>query len=280
MATKTWLITGSSRGFGRAWMKAALERGDNVAGAARTVPAMDELVSEHGDRALALELNVRDRAACFEAVKRAHEHFGRLDVIVNNAGYGQSGMVEEITEQDARDQFDTNFFGPMWVTQAALPFLREQRSGHIVQVSSVGGILSFPGLGMYSSSKWAIEGLTQALSEEVSHFGIHVTLIEPGGFDTTMGDARQADPWPAYEEVHEMSRQRAAGRRAVLGSPDASAQSLFEIVDAENPPLRVFFGGAWLAATETEYARRLETWREWQPVSARAAGIDDAAVRT
>ena len=164
MAEKTWFITGTSRGFGREWTVAALERGDRVAATARDPKTLDDLVEEHGDALLPLELDVTDRDAVFDAVRRAHEHFGRLDVVVNNAGYGHFGMVEEMSEQEARDQIETNLFGALWVTQAALPYLREQGSGHFLQVSSIGGISAFPGIGMYHASKWALEGISQALA--------------------------------------------------------------------------------------------------------------------
>ena len=144
---------------------------------------------------LPIQLDVTDRGADFAAVAQAHEHFGRLDVVVNNAGYGQFGMVEELSEADARDQLETNLFGALWVTQAALPFLRAQRSGHILQVSSIGGISAFQNVGAYHASKWALEGLSQALAQEVAAFGIRVTLIEPGGFETDWAgsSARHAD---------------------------------------------------------------------------------------
>src|SRR3984885_12286023 len=163
MTSKTWFITGTSRGFGREWTIAALARGDRVAGTARDLGTLDDLVQEYGDALLPLALDVTDREAAFDTVRRAHEHFGRLDIVVNNAGYGHFGMMEEISEQEARAQLETNLFGALWVTQAALPFLREQRSGHIVQVSSVGGISAFPNVGIYHASKWALEGFSQAL---------------------------------------------------------------------------------------------------------------------
>ena len=212
MAEKTWFITGTSRGFGREWTIAALERGDRVAATARDPQTLDDLAAEHGDALLPLALDVTDRDAVFETVRRAHEQFGRLDIVVNNAGYGQFGMVEEISEQEARDQIETNLFGALWVTQAALPFLREQGSGHFLQVSSIGGISAFPGIGMYHASKWALEGISQALAQEVKGFGIHVTLIEPGGFSTDWGgsSARHAEPLDVYADVHEASRQRRA----------------------------------------------------------------------
>src|SRR3954468_16836030 len=150
MAEKTWFITGTSRGFGREWTAAALERGDRVAATARDPRALDDLVREHGDALLPMALDVTDREAVFASVRRAHERFGRLDVVVNNAGYGQFGMVEELSEAEAPDQIETTLFGALWVTQAALPYLREQGSGHFLQVSSsIGGISASPGIGMY-----------------------------------------------------------------------------------------------------------------------------------
>src|SRR3954471_10603882 len=147
--SKIWMITGTSRGFGREWAVAALERGDSVAATARDTSTLDELVDAYGDAVLPISLDVTDRKADFAAVARAHEHFGRLDVVVNNAGYGQFGFIEEISETEARDQIETNVFGALWITQAALPFLRAQGSGHILQVSSIGGISAFPMVGIY-----------------------------------------------------------------------------------------------------------------------------------
>jgi NAD(P)-dependent dehydrogenase (short-subunit alcohol dehydrogenase family) len=276
MASKTWFITGTSRGFGREWASAALQRGDRVAGTARDPSTLDDLAQEHGDALLPMALDVTDREAVFEAVRGAHEHFGRLDVVVNNAGYGQFGMVEELSEQDARDQIETNLLGALWVTQAALPFLREQGSGHLLQVSSIGGISAFAGIGMYHASKWALEGLSQSLAQEVKPFGIHVTLIEPGGFSTDWGgsSARHTEPLEAYREVREASQQRRANVASSAGDPTASAEAVMRIVDAEEPPLRVFFGSAPLAIAERDYEGRLATWREWQPVSELAQGAN------
>ena len=175
---KTWFITGTSRGFGREWAIAALERGDRVAATARNLASLDDLVATYGDAILPIALDVTDRDADFAAVKRAHEHFGRLDIIVNNAGYGHFGMVEEVSEAEIRAQLETNVLGALWVTQAALPYLREQGSGHILQVSSIGGISAFMNTGAYHASKWALEGLSQSLSQEVADFGVKVTLIE------------------------------------------------------------------------------------------------------
>ena len=272
MTQRTWFITGTSRGFGREWAVAALRRGDRVVGTARDTSTMDDLVAEHGDALLALTLDVTDRDAVFAAVKQAHDHFGELDIVVNNAGYGHFGMVEELTEAEARDQIETNLFGALWVTQAALPYLRERGAGHFLQVSSIGGISAFPGIGMYHASKWALEGISQALAQEVEGFGIHVTLIEPGGFSTDWAgpSARHADELEAYAKVREAGQQRRAGNTP--GDPQASAEAVLRIVDAEQPPLRCFFGTAPLQIAERDYASRLETWREWQPVAELAQG--------
>jgi NAD(P)-dependent dehydrogenase (short-subunit alcohol dehydrogenase family) len=270
---KTWFITGTSRGFGREWAVAALDRGDSVAATARDAATLADLTTKYGDRVAAITLDVTDRTACFEAVKAAHERFGRLDIIVNNAGYGQFGMVEELSEQDAREQIETNLFGALWVTQAALPFLREQGSGHILQVSSIGGISAFAGIGMYHASKWALEGFSQSLAQEVKDFGIHVTLIEPGGFSTDWSgpSARHTEPIAAYDELRgNMQAWRAS--RGAPGDPTASSQALMKIVDAPDPPLRVFFGSAPLGIAERDYESRLANWREWQPVAELAQG--------
>ncbi len=274
MSTRTWFITGTSRGFGREWAAAALHRGDRVVGTARDASSMQDLATEYGDALLTLPLDVTDRNAVFATVKQAHDHFGQLDIIVNNAGYGQFGMVEELSEQEARDQIETNLFGALWVTQAALPFLREQGSGHFLQVSSIGGISAFPGIGMYHASKWALEGISQALAQEVKSFGIQVTLIEPGGFSTDWGgsSARQAQANDAYAEVREASQRRRQNGASSAGDPVASAEAILRVVDAEAPPLRVFFGKAPLGIAEQDYEGRLATWREWQPVAEIAQG--------
>ncbi|MDQ0755828.1 SDR family oxidoreductase [Arthrobacter sp. B3I4] len=273
MSTKTWFITGTSRGFGREWALAALERGDNVAATARDTTSLDGLAGEFGDQVLPMALDVTDRDAVFTAVARAQEHFGGLDVVVNNAGYGQFGTVEELSEEEARNQIETNLFGALWVTQAALPFLREQGSGHIIQVSSVGGVSAFPTVGIYHASKWALEGLSQSLAQEVEGFGIKVTLIEPGGFATDWGgsSARHATAMPAYDGVREQAANRPS-RRGTPGDPKATGKAILTLVDAAEPPLRVFFGEAPLGIVTADYESRLATWNEWQPLSVAAHG--------
>jgi len=272
--SKTWFITGASRGFGREWALAALERGDTVAATARDTSTLDDLVTQFGDKVLPIQLDVTDRTADFAAVAQAHEHFGRLDVVVNNAGYGQFGMVEEISEEEARAQIETNVFGALWITQAALPFLRAQGSGHILQVTSIGGISAFPNIGMYHASKWALEGLSQSLALEVAGFGIKVTLIEPAGYSTDWGgaSAKHAEPNPAYDEFRTVAAELRAQRQAAPGNPVGTREAVLKVVDAENPPLRIFFGDGPLAIATKDYESRLAEWREWEPVSIAAHG--------
>jgi NAD(P)-dependent dehydrogenase (short-subunit alcohol dehydrogenase family) len=273
--SKTWFITGASRGFGREWSLAALGRGDAVAATARDTAALGDLVEQFGDKVLPIQLDVTDRAADVAAVQQAHDHFGGLDVVVNNAGYGQFGMIEEISEAEARAQFETNLFGALWVTQAALPFLRAQGSGHVLQVSSIGGVSAFPNVGIYNASKWALEAFSQSLAQEVADFGIKVTLIEPGAYSTDWGgaSAKRATENPAYDEY----RVKAAeARKQRLGSspgdPAATRAAVLEIVDAEEPPLRVFLGETPLATATADYESRLAEWNAWDALSKKAHG--------
>jgi NAD(P)-dependent dehydrogenase (short-subunit alcohol dehydrogenase family) len=274
VAEKVWFITGTSRGFGREWAIGALERGDKVAATARDTATLADLVEKFGDALLPIQLDVTDREADFAAVKQAYDHFGRLDVVVNNAGYGHFGFIEELTEEEARAQIETNLFGALWITQAALPYLRAQRSGHIIQVSSIGGISAFQNVGIYNASKWALEGFSQSLAQEVAPFNIHVTLIEPGGFDTDWAgpSSKRSTPLPDYKEVHEEADRARAQRVSKSGDPKASAAAILTVVDAPEPPLRVFFGEVPLQLAKADYESRLKTWEEWQPVSVLAQG--------
>jgi len=272
--SKVWFITGASRGFGREWTIAALERGDKVAATARDTSSLADLVGRFGDALLPLKLDVTDREADFAAVRQAAAHFGRLDVVINNAGYGQFGMVEELSEADVRDQIETNLFGAIWVTQAALPILRKQGSGHIIQVTSIGGITAFPNIGMYHASKWALEGITQSLAAEVAGFGIKVTLIEPTGYATDWAgpSARRPEPMPEYADVLARFLAARAARVGIPGDPRASAAAVLQIVDADEPPLRIFFGDGPLAIASADYESRLAEWRKWEPLSIAAHG--------
>jgi NADP-dependent 3-hydroxy acid dehydrogenase YdfG len=269
---KAWFITGASKGFGYVWTEAALARRDSVAAAARNIGSLDKLKVKYGDRLLPLTLDVGDKGAVDASVKQAHQRFGRIDVAINNAGYGLFGAIEEVSEQEARAQIETNLFGALWVTQAVLPIMRAQHSGHIIQISSVGGIFAVPTVGLYHASKWGLEGFSQALAAEVKDLGIKVTIIEPGGFATEWGtaSAHRARQLPAYDAARAaLGKIRTA---SVPGDPKATASALFRIVDAAEPPLRVFFGDAGLPMAKSEYAERIATWEKWNDVSLEAQG--------
>lgn len=268
-ATKGWFITGSSRGFGRIWAEAALERGDSVVATARNTEALDDLNDRFPGRVLTLALDVTDRDACFAAMARAAEFLERIDVVVNNAGYGQFGMVEEVSEQQARDQMETNVFGALWVTQAALPYLREQGSGHLLQVSSIGGVYAYPNLGLYHASKWALEGFTQSLSQEVAGFGVTVTLVEPTGYATQWGNdsAVRAEPRPEYDAYRAELAEARKNSTRVPGDPVATVPAILELVDMPEPPLRLFLGEGTVEQITVEYEKRLDEWNRYADIS-------------
>src|ERR1700742_4835844 len=224
MAQKVWFITGTSKGFGRVWAEAALARGDQVAATARKVETLAPLTQRYGRQVAVLKLDVTNKSEVDAAIAEAHKRFGRLDVVINNAGYGLFGAIEEVNEQEARAQLETNLFGALWITQAALPVMRAQGSGHIIQVSSIGGISAFPTVGAYHASKWALEGFSQALSQEVADFGIKVTLIEPGGFSTDWSgpSAKHSEQLADYDALRDKAQKWRAQRGATPGDPKAS----------------------------------------------------------
>jgi NAD(P)-dependent dehydrogenase (short-subunit alcohol dehydrogenase family) len=279
MGGKVWFITGTSKGFGRVWAEAALARGDRVAATARDVKTLAPLVEKYGSQVAAMTLDVTDKAAVTAAISEAHARFGRLDVVVNNAGYGLFGTIEEVSEAEARAQLETNLFGALWVTQAALPIMRAQGSGHVIQVSSIGGVNAFPTVGLYHASKWGLEGFSQALAAEVAGFGIKVTIVEPGGFATDWGgpSAKRAAPMAVYDGA----RAAIAGVRGKYapGDPLATGPAILKVVDAKDPPLRIFFGSSGLPMTRAEYARRIETWEQWNGVSLEAQGENASGPR-
>ncbi len=264
---KTWLITGTSSGFGEAWTRAALDRGDQVAATVLSGGSPDALADRSGDRLLRLTLDVRDRDACRDAVEQAIHRFGSVDVAVNNAGYGQLGMIEELSESEVREQLETNLMGPIWITQSVLPHMRAKGSGRILQVSSIGGVMAYPFFGAYSASKWGLEAFSQSLAAEVRQFGIHVTLIEPVGYATNWWgpNLRQSSPLAPYAALREtmQSRWDPAARRP----PDTTSVDILRLADMEDPPLRVMLGEGGLSRVEVEYASRLETWRSWDAAS-------------
>ncbi|MFB4293209.1 SDR family oxidoreductase [Nonomuraea sp. ATR24] len=263
---RTWFITGASRGLGRAFALAALERGDRVAAAARTI-ARQDFDDRFGDRVLALPLDVTDRDAVFAAVDTAAAHFGGLDIVVNNAGIMSSGMVEEFTEAEARAQLDVNLFGAMWVCQAVMPHLRAQGSGHIVQVSSIAALGGFPSTGLYSASKFALEGMSEALAMEAGAFGVKVSIVQPGGYWTDLYTSMTATaPKPEYGPLRaELEKQWAEG--SIDSEPRLAAEALLKLVDSDDPPLRLLLGSMVYDLAFDISRRRMDTWSAWEQVS-------------
>ncbi|MEW4430212.1 MULTISPECIES: SDR family NAD(P)-dependent oxidoreductase [Paenibacillus] len=273
MENKVWFITGASRGLGRIWAEAALSRGDKVAATARTPENIAELKERFGDAVLPLALDVTDSQQVEHVVQQAHAHFGRLDVVLNNAGYTLVGTTEEADESDVRELFDTNYFGTLRVIQAALPLLRLQGSGHILGVSSAMGIVAAPLIGFYCASKWAFEALHDSLAQEVKSFGIKVTLLEPGAFATDFGSPLSMKTSQGLEVYAEL-RNRVSLRLSTeeRGDPNATADAILRIIDAEEPPLRFAVGAGVLPLVRGVYADRLATWETWETVSNGAQG--------
>ncbi|NQX27368.1 SDR family NAD(P)-dependent oxidoreductase [Microbacteriaceae bacterium VKM Ac-2854] len=262
--SRVWLITGARTGLGRAFAEIALEHGDRVVSASRST---EPLASE---TELRLPLDVTDRGAVFAAFDRAVEHFARVDVVVNAAGTLSLGMVEEFTEAEARAQLETNLFGALWVSQAAMRTFRAQRAGRLLQISSLGGAMSAPMSGLYSASKFGLEGFSEALRGEAAAFGASVTIVEPGGFDTPLYTAMSTTtPIDAYAELRgEIERMQAGG---VDSAPRLAAEAVWRLSESADPPARLILGGSaydWI----TDAARaRLADWALWQATS-RSAG--------
>lgn len=270
-SSKVWFVTGASRGFGRVWTEAALKRGDKVAAVARNPAALDDLVKTYGGAILPLSLDVTDRDAVFEAVGSAHGYFKRLDVIVCNAGYGYMGAIEELEPSQVQANFDANVFGTLSVIQATLPILRAQAGGHILTVSSIGGVIGFPTGGSYTASKFAIEAMSEALAGEVAAFGIKVTIIEPGHFATEFRSGVKSPlPIEAYDPIRRAVRS--SFKPEDFGDPLATAAAILAAVDAIEPPLRLVLGSTTIEKFRQSYAARLRNWEQWESVSNAAQG--------
>jgi NAD(P)-dependent dehydrogenase (short-subunit alcohol dehydrogenase family) len=265
---QNWFITGSSRGLGRALAEAVLDAGHNLVATARRPEALADLVDSHGaDRVRAVALDVTDRGQAADAIAAAVDAFGRIDVLVNNAGYANVNSIEDFAEDDFREQIETNLWGVINVTRAALPVLREQRSGHIIQISSVGGRTTTAGVGAYQTAKWGVEGFSGVLDKEVGPLGIHVTIVEPGGFDTDWGGASMTthDVREEYDQsVGVVSRFRQGGALAT-GDPAKGAQAILQVASLDEPPLRLLLGSdAYRMAREADEARIAsdEKWKD------------------
>jgi NAD(P)-dependent dehydrogenase (short-subunit alcohol dehydrogenase family) len=271
--SKVWFITGASRGFGRIWAEAALKRGDKVAATARSLSDIADLKDRFGDAALPLALDVTDAGQVRQVVAQAHAHFGRLDIVLNNAGYSLVGTAEEASEADVRAVFDTNYFGTLRVIQAALPLLRQQGGGHILGVSSGLGLLTMPLIGFYCATKWAFEALHESLAQEIKPFGIKVTLVEPGAYATEFGSPASrkiATGLDAYAGLRQQLQERFSSIER--GDPEATAEAILKLVDAEQPPLRLILGNVILPQVRAAYADRLAIWEAWEADSNAAQG--------
>jgi len=270
--SKVILITGASRGFGRLWAEALLQKGYKVVLTARHIDGVADIVNQYKDSALALALDVNNRQQAFEVVEKTVAHFGQIDVLINNAGYGLVGAIEEASEAEARMQMDTNFFGTLWLSQAVLPFFRMQGSGHIIQVSSVLGLVTLPMLALYNASKFAVEGLSESLAAEVKDFGIHLTIVEPNAYETDWSgtSAVQSKAISAYDAERE--KMKSTFKPETVGKPEATVTAICQLIEDKNPPLRLLLGKAGLPLVKHVYTERLALFEEWKDVSAAAHG--------
>jgi NAD(P)-dependent dehydrogenase (short-subunit alcohol dehydrogenase family) len=277
--SKVWLITGSSRGFGRSLAEAVLEHGDRLVATARHPEQLSDLVTHSGEQVRAVTLDVTNAEQARAAAAAAVEAFGRLDVVVNNAGYGYVAAIEDASEAELRAQIETDLWGVINVTRAALPILHRQRSGHIVQFSSIAGRMGMAGAGAYHTAKWAVEGFSEALAREVAPLGIKVTIIEPGAFrtDFNVSSLRERPPSADYQPtvgpvmgfLHQV-----AGHEP--GDPAKAAQAIIAIVNEDNPPLRLLLGtDAVQLARQIDQAKLAETDR-WEALSS-STDFDDVA---
>ncbi|WP_028592217.1 oxidoreductase [Paenibacillus massiliensis] len=268
--SKVWFITGCSTGFGRYIAKQAIASGYKVVVTARNVEQIKDITAGNEDSTLALPLDVTLQDQIESAVAATMEKFGRIDVLVNNAGIGYFSSVEESVEEETRKMFEINFWGLMHVTNAVLPYMRAQKSGHIINFSSIGGLISFPTLGYYHATKYAVEGISESLSQELAPFNIHVTLIEPSGFRTDWGGRSSVKTDTAIPELKDsmvgqmlQGLDQMAGQEA--GDPAKAAEAVIQVVETPTPPLRLLLGQmAYQAATHkfTNLLASIEEWKE------------------
>jgi len=268
-SNKTWLVTGASKGLGLVMVKQLLSAGYNVAATSRNIDALKEAVGEE-EAFLPLAVNLTSEESVAKAVKATVAQFGQLDVVVNNAGYGQIGSLEELSDEEARANFDVNVFGVLNVIRAAMPYLRKQRSGHIFNISSIGGVNGgFPGFGIYCATKFAVQGLTESLAAEIKAFGVHATAVSPGYFRTNFLTAEslgvpknEIAEYKAVRDVQQAHQQDINGNQA--GDPEKAVAVIIEAAESKQPPLHLFLGqDAYdLAYSKLEEVKHdLETWK-------------------
>lgn len=269
---KVWFITGASRGFGRIMVEKLLSQGHKVVATARKPEVISESFHYPADQLLVLPLDVTDENQAKTAAKTAVEKFGQIDVLVNNAGYGILGGVEETSADEVEKNYATNVFGLLHVTRAVLPYMREKRSGHILNLSSIGGLFSFIGWGVYCSTKFAVEGISEALAQEVAPFGIHVTIVEPGFFRTDFlaGEslARVKNVIEDYDAtVGNMRTQMSAANKQQPGDPLKAAQAMIDIANVENPPLRLMLGADTIETVTNKIKQIQADMENWKHIS-------------
>jgi NAD(P)-dependent dehydrogenase (short-subunit alcohol dehydrogenase family) len=278
MSPKVFLVTGSSRGLGREIATAVLAAGHNLVATARSPQQLDDLVGQYGDQIRAVALDVTDPGAAAAAVKAAVDAFGRLDVVVNNAGYADLAAVEDVTLDAFREQIDTNLLGVVYMTKAALPILREQGSGHIVQVSSVGGRMASPGLSAYQAAKWAVGGFSEVLAAETAPLGIKVTVLEPGGMRTDWAGSSMTVPpiSEPYDQTVGANHRRMEGfTESAASDPAKVAQLVLKVADLDEPPLRLLVGTDAYTYGRAAWQARLDEDARWEELST-STDNDDA----
>lgn len=268
--TNVWFITGSSRGLGRSLTEAVLAKGDNVAATARNLDKLAALAEKYPNQILPIQLDVTNKAQIHAAVEQTIARFGRIDVLVNNAGFGIIGAAEAFSDEQVRSQLETNLYAPIAITRAVLPIMRRQRAGHILQISSVGGRVGNPGLTMYQAAKFGLGGFTEALAKEVAPLGIHVTSVEPGGFRTDWaGDSMTyAVPVEGYESaVDQRVEYFKSGSFMPMGDPNKAATAMINLIGHPNPPVHLVLGSEAVAILKQADAARKAELETWESVS-------------
>jgi NAD(P)-dependent dehydrogenase (short-subunit alcohol dehydrogenase family) len=274
---KIWFITGSSRGLGRSLTEAVLSNGDQVAATARNIGSLNDLVDKYKDAVYPIELDVNDKAQVHKAIADTAAHFGRIDVLVNNAGFGITGAVEAFSDEQVRSQLETNLYAPIEITRAVLPFMRKQQSGHILQISSMGGRVGSGGVSVYQAAKFGLSGFSEGLAIEVADFGIKVTCVEPGGFRTDWaGDSMSyAAEIEGYNMVNKRIQLFKSGGFKPIGDPDKAAKVIIDTVNKPEPPLHLLLGSEAVAIVKHSEAAKLRELERWEKVSL-STDSDDA----
>jgi len=274
---RIWFVTGSSRGLGRSLIKAILSKGDKVAATARDISSLQDLVKQYAEAILPVQLDVNNKAQVHQAIAAVVKHFGRIDVLVNNAGFGITGAVEAYSDEQVRSQLETNLYAPIEITRAVLPYMREKRSGHILQISSMGGRVGSGGVSIYQAAKFGLSGFSEGLALEIADFGIKVICVEPGGFRTDWaGDSMTyAAEIEGYEMVNKRIQLFKNKGFSPMGDPEKAAKVIIDIVNDPEPPLHLLLGSEAVAIVKYSEAAKLRELEKWEEVS-RSTDSDDA----